>query len=519
MIVKLRRLIKITKQSRFQDSRIQRRLMVYWLSMILVILGVLLLIFAITGTFSASEKKLAKELSMSQNTFMSALDRQMNYLESSAIALSENASIIIDETLGIQSVSTLNNDLDGLKDLETSLFPLVTNALDSSQCSGAFAILNATANTSAPDAENSRAGIYVRYANLSTTKSARQDKSLFRGIADVARDRSMEMHNRWNLEFDISLLPGYGQLISHTSGRLADNCLWSGKTTLTGTWENVVFLTVPIIGKNGEVRGICGMEISDLYFRLAYPASEGDFGSMVTLLAPVSGDRVNVANGLYGGSKGISLKGIQEFSVEKRSNYNVYTDTSGKKVPDTSTAGRYLGLQQILDVKTSEGLPLAIFTIVSEENYKSAILRERIALSLFALLYLIITSSLCIYLSKRFVVPIAARLDSLTEERDSLAESNESAQKEIARLAYSRKTEVDPGDYAQFLEGFKMLTPKEREIFDYYVSGKTIKEIQDAAGIKESTIRYHNRNIYSKLGVNSLKQLLRYAALMKHDKK
>lgn len=125
MIVKLRRLIKITKQSRFQDSRIQRRLMVYWLSMILVILGVLLLIFAITGTFSASEKKLAKELSMSQNTFMSALDRQMNYLESSAIALSENASIIIDETLGIQSVSTLNNDLDGLKDLETSLFPLL----------------------------------------------------------------------------------------------------------------------------------------------------------------------------------------------------------------------------------------------------------------------------------------------------------------------------------------------------------------------------------------------------------
>ena len=46
----------------------------------------------------------------------------------------------------------------------------------------------------------------------------------------------------------------------------------------------------------------------------------------------------------------------------------------------------------------------------------------------------------------------------------------------------------------------------------------TIKDIQDAAGIKESTIRYHNRNIYSKLGVNSLKQLLRYAALMNQDK-
>ena len=35
--------------------------------------------------------------------------------------------------------------------------------------------------------------------------------------------------------------------------------------------------------------------------------------------------------------------------------------------------------------------------------------------------------------------------------------------------------------------------------------------------VKESTIRFHNRNIYSKLGVNSLKQLLRYAALMQQD--
>ena len=36
-------------------------------------------------------------------------------------------------------------------------------------------------------------------------------------------------------------------------------------------------------------------------------------------------------------------------------------------------------------------------------------------------------------------------------------------------------------------------------------------------GIKESTLRYHNRNIYSKLGVNYLKQMLLYAALMKQE--
>ena len=39
----------------------------------------------------------------------------------------------------------------------------------------------------------------------------------------------------------------------------------------------------------------------------------------------------------------------------------------------------------------------------------------------------------------------------------------------------------------------------------------------DIASIKESTLRYHNQNIYGKLGVNSLKQLLRYAALMNQE--
>ena len=52
-------------------------------------------------------------------------------------------------------------------------------------------------------------------------------------------------------------------------------------------------------------------------------------------------------------------------------------------------------------------------------------------------------------------------------------------------------------------------------MFDHYLAGKSVKEIVELVGIKESTVRFHNRNIYSKLGVNSLKQLLMFAAIMK----
>ena len=101
---------------------------------------------------------------------------------------------------------------------------------------------------------------------------------------------------------------------------------------------------------------------------------------------------------------------------------------------------------------------------------------------------------------------------------DQIVSEKLEAEQTVARLAYSRKNEVDPYEYEQFLMGVQTLTSKERIVFNYYLDGKSVKQIVTLAGIKESTVRFHNRNIYSKLGVNSLKQLLLYAAVMKQEK-
>ena len=127
-----------------------------------------------------------------------------------------------------------------------------------------------------------------------------------------------------------------------------------------------------------------------------------------------------------------------------------------------------------------------------------------------------------IFISQSNELAYQLRLAKQEKERlqtafEKAQEKYESAQLEISRLAYDRKQEVDPSDYQQFLHGIDTLTPTERKIFTYYLSGKDVKEILSIAGIKESTLRYHNKNIYSKLGVNSLKQLLRYATLMQRD--
>ena len=59
-----------------------------------------------------------------------------------------------------------------------------------------------------------------------------------------------------------------------------------------------------------------------------------------------------------------------------------------------------------------------------------------------------------------------------------------------------------------YLAGLSNLTPTERHIYDLYVAKNTTKDIMAILNIKENTLKFHNKNIYGKLGVSSRKQLL-----------
>lgn len=65
-----------------------------------------------------------------------------------------------------------------------------------------------------------------------------------------------------------------------------------------------------------------------------------------------------------------------------------------------------------------------------------------------------------------------------------------------------------PEQIELFIKGMDLLTPTEKAIFDAYISRVTTKEIMATLNIKENTLKYHNKNIYGKLGVSSRKELL-----------
>lgn len=81
-----------------------------------------------------------------------------------------------------------------------------------------------------------------------------------------------------------------------------------------------------------------------------------------------------------------------------------------------------------------------------------------------------------------------------------------------------READVDEEEYKRFLECLATLTRKEKEILDLYVKGYSSKDILETLNITDNTLKYHNRNIYSKLGVKSRKQLLMYMTLLNNKR-
>lgn len=61
---------------------------------------------------------------------------------------------------------------------------------------------------------------------------------------------------------------------------------------------------------------------------------------------------------------------------------------------------------------------------------------------------------------------------------------------------------------ALFRSGLAELTPKEEALYECYVSGLSTDVIMERLCIKENTLKFHSKNLYSKLGVKSRKQLM-----------
>ena len=103
----------------------------------------------------------------------------------------------------------------------------------------------------------------------------------------------------------------------------------------------------------------------------------------------------------------------------------------------------------------------------------------------------------------------------LSETARTLSQTEKALSRAVAEASVSAaaKEAADDGAVSdhkirQFADGISELTPTEKVIFDAYLQRMSGKEVMAMLNIKENTLKFHNKNLYQKLGVSSRKELL-----------
>ena len=152
------------------------------------------------------------------------------------------------------SLQEMNDNPERLLQLQEVLYPLINTTLQTANCNGAYAILDATANTALAVADHSRSGIHLRLLQPQCQQPGYPYRVYFRGIPDIAREKDLELHNRWNLDFDTDQIPGCRELMDTPLDRSAQRYFWSRRIDLKDTWESAMLLCVPIVAAMGPYR-------------------------------------------------------------------------------------------------------------------------------------------------------------------------------------------------------------------------------------------------------------------------
>ena len=514
-------------------TTLQRRLILsFSLAFVSVILlfVLLLMAFGITGSGS---RELHSYLQSELSHIAEAAEDDLSALALTGVKLSG-------------AISEIAGDEAQPHALLEACMPTLLSVAEYNTCGGVFVILDEDAGGSLP-------GLFIKKTQPVSAPSLPSKVYCLRGPADIARKHGIELLGQWKMHYDAGELDFFHELMrvydENPQLPLSRLYHWTGRTCLSGNSEAGLLLCVPLRMDDGSVFGICGIEVSDRMFKQLYSPDDSSYPGIFAIAAPAKDSALLAQDGLIAGNSYLTGRQLDApLAITEAASGFMRCEGSGS----------YGGLLQALKLYP-EGSPFKdgwqMAVLVPEDMMNAAIRGNSAYLYLIVSILLLVSLAGCAIISRRYLIPIKrglssiqerayeqgstafgvreidslfddlardarerrAELDRLESERQAARTEQEKARNEIARLAYHRRNEIDPDDYRTFLEGIDTLTPTERIIFDHYLDGRGPAEVMEILGIKENTLKYHNKHIFGKLGVANRKELLRFAALFQHQ--
>ncbi|MCI6971991.1 MAG: LuxR C-terminal-related transcriptional regulator [Eubacterium sp.] len=536
---------------RLPRRSMRTKLALYMLVPVVLILIMLAVCLSLFGRFKTPKDTLSERLDTQAMSFEKELLSHRNSLVTVGTHLSEDSAALIEGYL-LKAGITLDALSDGvhLAALQERIIEPLRQYLLQADCSGAFVLFNATVGINSD--EPSYSGLYLQ---VNGYESDRREMILYRGISSVGKAHGIMPHRKWRLETRKNVIPGWDESKTDPSLPLALTYRFTDIFTLPGMSEKATLIMLPIRDGKGKTLGVCGFEISESCFARLHSQTTKlpHFTGIIT-----HGDSNSISSFLSCGSDdGYYYAPSGTLSV---------SDSDGKIITLTDDNNTYLGMKRsYTDAGTGGGFTIIVMTNKSSYDREAtdAVVKNMLLIGLIIAL----SVAFCIFFSRSYLSPVLKALEQLKKderlshrgapaeigdlfaflaekdksrqsvidglkremadagselsklqaEQSKLQEEYERARTQISRLTTSAMQEVSPEGYAHFTSNLCKLTPKEREIFDFYLAGKNGKEIQETLSISENTLKYHNKHIYQTLNITSRKELLRYAAMMQES--
>ena len=531
----------LSKLKRAKPS-MRRRLLLYMGALAALLLFSLFAVLLLLGQLKSPREEMKKSLTFQMEAFRSDVTSLWRNVSVMGVHLSEDMTALIEER--VKDFDALSGCADALEQLEASMLGSLCQYVRQTDCSGAFILLGAS--LSSDPAVDSKAGLYVQRGNAEHTTG---DLLLYRGMADIGRRHKVMPHRKWAQEFDLSSFPGFAEHLEKASAPIERSCRTTEFITLPGTTEQAILLTVPMIGADGTVYGLCGFSVNQTYFS-AHHAQPSAVSSLACVLSD-SAEGLDIQKGLLtypaGGFCFVPDQLLAEKSLRGGLSAFVGTELS------------FVGISEPFTVAAGDEAPHDLTVLIPKSDYDRALLKSRLEAAGVLMLLLFFAVSCCLFYTRHYLRPILRDIERLKDESggtqmtfDELQpvsarlrsheqtitvletekldlqgqvehmqsqvvdtqEQLDDSLAEIRRLAYLGKKELDPADYQKFLEGYAKLSSKELEICAALAKGLSARQCAEQTGNALSTIDTYRKRVYGKTNIHRVRQLRLCYALM-----
>jgi DNA-binding CsgD family transcriptional regulator len=557
-------LLLLWRARREKTKTLQVRLFAFFALFAIALVGAAFILLTLTGVLDASTQRHRTWLDTETRHLRSGVLEDFSRLSLRGITLAETVALEI-EVWARQNEIT-EKEITARPDLIEKLLAeeagTLLTTLANNVCSGIFIIIDSAAGSTRL-ASATKAGLYFK--RTETNNVAALDSKLYclRGPASVARENKVELLGQWRAEFNVSDMDFYQKVLDaarRNSGTdLSRLYYWSDRYVMEGDSEHCMLLCVPLRSSDGTVYGLCGMVMGAMLFKNLYTPDGTDYPRVFTTLAPFRNLGLDTGAGLLAGNSYLTSRtnGLLR-SADMPGNVS---NVSWKAEEGDEYTGRMEPLKIYPAASPFVDEAWALAVLMPKEDWIRAT-RQSDALFYGAMAALLAVSlPAAVFISRRYIRPVVSALELLkTDDRAGLPKTQiteiDDLFEYLAELDRTRKTQVPgralndtehklPGAkneapairlepaihpagesgfpvtaaYDQFRRNLKTFTASEHAVFNLYMKNFSAHEIADKLFVSINTVKFHNKNIYSKLGISSLKELKLYVTMMKemHD--